>query len=227
MELAREGDRKFSEETPYAPNSPYAASKASADHLVRAYHQTYGLPTLITNCSNNYGPFQFPEKLIPLILLNAYEGKVLPIYGNGKHIRDWLYVEDHCGGIWQVLQQGRPGEKYNLGGNTERTNIETVQTVCRILESLHPAATNQKLVEQGLTHYDQLQQFVPDRPGHDRRYAINAQKIKKEIGWTPRYNFEEGLRKTICWYLEHPQWCEAVLRDNYDRQRLGLEAKKS
>lgn len=216
---------RFSEETPYAPNSPYAASKAAADHLVRAYYQTYGLPTLITNCSNNYGPYQFPEKLIPLILLNALDGKALPIYGNGQQIRDWLYVEDHCEGLWSVLHQGKLGEKYNLGGNSERTNLETVEAVCRILESVHPAATNHMLVRQGISDYEQLKQFVADRPGHDRRYAINADKIKVELGWTPRWDFEQGLRKTVCWYLEHPQWCETVMRDNYDRQRLGLGAE--
>jgi dTDP-glucose 4,6-dehydratase len=213
---------QFSEETPYAPNSPYAASKAGADHLVRAYYHTYGLPTLITNCSNNYGPYQFPEKLIPLMLLNALDGKTLPIYGNGQHIRDWLYVEDHCAGLWRVLHQGRPGEKYNFGGDSERTNIETVEAVCRILETFRPAAKNKKLVEQGVTHYSQLKRFVSDRPGHDRRYAINADKIQKELGWTPQSNFEEGLEKTICWYLEHPDWCDAVMSDNYDRERLGL-----
>ena len=215
---------QFSEETPYAPNSPYAASKASADHLVRAYYHTYGLPILITNCSNNYGPYQFPEKLIPLILLNALDGKELPIYGNGQQIRDWLFVEDHCEGLWRVLHQGRPGEKYNLGGNTERTNIETVDTVCRLLETFRPAAQNQKLVERGMTQYGQLKRFVSDRPGHDRRYAINAEKIQKELGWVPQCHFEEGLRKTIGWYLDHRDWCEAVMADNYGRERLGLGA---
>lgn len=213
---------QFSEETPYAPNSPYAASKASADHLVRAYYHTYGLPILITNCSNNYGPYQFPEKLIPLILLNALDGKELPIYGNGQQIRDWLYVEDHCEGLWRVLHQGRPGEKYNLGGNTERTNIETVDTVCRLLEAFRPAAQNQKLVEREMTQYSQLKHFVSDRPGHDRRYAINAEKIQKELGWVPQCHFEEGLRKTISWYLDHRDWCETVMADNYGRERLGL-----
>ena len=213
---------QFSEQTPYAPNSPYAASKAAADHLVRSYYHTYGLPTLITNCSNNYGPYQFPEKLIPLILLNALDGKRLPLYGDGQQIRDWLYVEDHCEGLWRVLQEGRPGEKYNLGGNCERTNIETVNAVCRLLETFRPAAKNQNLIGQGMTHYSQLKQFVPDRPGHDRRYAINADKIKRELGWTPRHAFEEGLRKTIGWYLEHRNWCDAVMMDNYGRERLGL-----
>ena len=215
---------QFSEETPYQPNSPYAASKASADHLVRSYYQTYGLPTMISNCSNNYGPYQFPEKLIPLILLNAVDGKPLPIYGNGQHIRDWLYVEDHCEGLWRVLHQGRPGEKYNLGGNCERTNIETVEAVCRLLETVRPASTNSKMTVQGLRHYNQLKHFVPDRPGHDRRYAINAEKIHKELGWVPQWNFEDGLRKTIAWYLDQRDWCEAVMTNNYGRERLGLGA---
>ena len=215
---------QFSEETPFAPNSPYAASKAAADHLVRAYYHTYGLPILITNCSNNYGPYQFPEKLIPLILLNALDGKTLPIYGNGQHIRDWLYVEDHCEGLWQVLHQGRPGEKYNLGGNCERTNIETVDAVCHLLETVRPAVTNPKMVEQGMTRYSQLKRFVSDRPGHDRRYAINAEKIQREIGWIPQCHFEEGLRKTIGWYLEHRDWCDSVMTNNYGRERLGLGA---
>ena len=212
----------FSEETPYAPNSPYAASKAAADHLVRAYYHTYGLPTLITNCSNNYGPYQFPEKLVPLIILNALDAKPLPIYGNGQHVRDWLYVEDHCEGIWHVLNDGRPGEKYNMGGNSERTNLETVDTVCRILEELLPASESQQLAKQGMTTYNQLKTFVQDRPGHDRRYAINATKIQQELRWTPRCDFETGLRRTIQWYIEHRDWCQAVMSENYARERLGL-----
>jgi dTDP-glucose 4,6-dehydratase len=209
----------FSEETPYAPNSPYAASKASADHLVRAYHHTYGLPVLVTNCSNNYGPFQFPEKLIPLMLLNALEGKALPIYGDGGNVRDWLHVEDHCAGILLVLAQGRPGEKYNIGGGNERTNLEIVDRVCDAVEALVPATTNPALKGDG---YRTLRTFVPDRPGHDRRYAIDATKIRHELGWAPRHAFEEGLNATARWYLEHRDWCEQIQAGRYDRQRLGL-----
>ena len=214
----------FSEETPYAPNSPYAASKAAADHLVRAYFHTYGLPILMTNCSNNYGPYQFPEKLIPLILLNALEGKPLPIYGNGQQVRDWLYVEDHCDGIWLVLKKGIPGEKYNLGGSSERTNVETIDTICNILEECSPVSKNIKMNNQGLATYGQLKQFVPDRPGHDQRYAIDATKIKRELEWTPKFDIETGLRKTVQWYLEHRDWCESVMADNYRRERLGLQS---
>ena len=214
----------FSEETPYAPNSPYAASKAAADHLVRAYYHTYGLPILMTNCSNNYGPYQFPEKLIPLMLLNAMEGKPLPIYGNGQQIRDWLHVEDHCEGLWQVLQQGQPGEKYNLGGNNEHTNVQTVDTICRILEDLEPASRNHSMMKQKITMYSQLKKFVEDRPGHDQRYAIDATKMRQNLGWAPRYDFEAGLRHTIKWYLSHRDWCQAVMDHNYGRERLGLEA---
>jgi len=212
----------FSEETPYAPNSPYAASKAAADHLVRASHETYGLPTLITNCSNNYGPYQFPEKLIPLTLLNALEGKLLPIYGDGGNIRDWLFVEDHCEGILLVLQKGRVGEKYNIGGHNERTNLEVIDHLCAALEAAWPAAENLALVTSGLRSYAELKTFVPDRPGHDRRYAIDATKIREELGWTPRHDFQAGLRQTVRWYLEHLQWCEAVQSGRYQRERLGL-----
>ena len=212
----------FSEETPYAPNSPYAASKAAADHLTRAYYHTYGLPTLITNCSNNYGPYQFPEKLIPLMILNALDGKPLPIYGNGQHVRDWLYVEDHCEGIWRVLNDGRPGEKYNMGGNSERTNLETVDSICRVLEDLLPASKCQHLAKQGMTAYSQLKTFVEDRPGHDRRYAIDITKIQQALEWTPRCDFETGLRRTAQWYIEHRDWCRAVMSENYARERLGL-----
>ena len=209
----------FSEETPYAPNSPYAASKASADHLVRAYHHTYRLPALITNCSNNYGPFQFPEKLIPLMLLNALEGKPLPIYGDGGNVRDWLHVEDHCAGIVQVLARGRSGEKYNVGGGNERTNLEIVDRICDVLEQLRPARTNAAL---GGRSYRDLKTFVPDRPGHDRRYAIDATKIRRELGWSPQHAFEDGLAHTAEWYLDHRDWCEQVQAGRYDRQRLGL-----
>jgi dTDP-glucose 4,6-dehydratase len=210
---------QFSEETPYAPNSPYAASKASADHLVRAYHHTYGLPILVTNCSNNYGPYQFPEKLIPLMLLNALEGRPLPIYGDGGNIRDWLHVEDHCAGILLVLAKGRPGEKYNIGGGNERTNLEVVDRVCDAVEAIIPAAHNPAL--KGAS-YRSLKRLVPDRPGHDRRYAIDAAKIRTELGWAPLHRFEEGLVRTARWYFEHRPWCEQVQAGRYDRQRLGL-----
>ncbi|HXI29134.1 MAG TPA: dTDP-glucose 4,6-dehydratase [Vicinamibacterales bacterium] len=209
----------FSEETPYAPNSPYAASKASADHLVRAYHHTYGLPVLITNCSNNYGPFQFPEKLIPLMILNALEGKPLPIYGDGGNVRDWLHVEDHCAGILRVLAAGQPGGKYNVGGGNERTNLEIVDRICDTLEALAPAGANTAL---GGRRYRDLKTFVPDRPGHDRRYAIDASKIRRELGWSPRHAFEDGLAQTARWYLDHRDWCAEVQAGRYDRQRLGL-----
>jgi dTDP-glucose 4,6-dehydratase len=212
----------FVETTPYAPNSPYAASKAAADHFVRAYHETYGLPTLITHCSNNYGPYQFPEKLIPLMLLNAIEGRPLPLYGDGGHIRDWLYVEDHCAGILRVLRHGRIGEKYNIGGGAERTNLQVLECLCSLLETFLPAASNAALVRQGIASYDRLKTFVQDRPGHDRRYALDTTKIRQELGWTPRYSFDHGLSKTVRWYLDHRDWCDAVLAGQYGRQRLGL-----
>ena len=212
----------FSEATPYAPNSPYAASKAAADHLVRAYHETFRLPVLITNCSNNYGPFQFPEKLIPLMILNALEGRKLPIYGDGGNVRDWLYVEDHCEGILLVLQKGAPGAKYNIGGGNERTNLQVVDALCASLEAERPAAENQALAKAGLRSYTELKTFVPDRPGHDRRYAIDASKIRRELGWAPRHAFESGLRETLRWYLANKPWCEAVQSGKYRRERLGL-----
>jgi len=212
----------FSETTPYAPNSPYAASKAAADHFVRAYHETFGLPVLLTNCSNNYGPYQFPEKLIPLILLNAVEGKPLPIYGDGTNVRDWLYVEDHCAGILLVLQQGRLGEKYNIGGHNERPNIEIVDRICAVLEDLLPARGNPALRARGIDAYTGLKQFVTDRPGHDRRYAIDATKIRRELGWQARHDFEQGIRKTVRWYLDHRDWCTAVQAGHDGRERLGL-----
>ncbi len=212
----------FHEETPYAPNSPYSASKAGADHLVRAYHHTYGMPTLITNCSNNYGPYQFPEKLIPLMLLNALEGKPLPIYGDGGNVRDWLYVDDHCSGILRALAQGRVGEKYNIGGSEERTNLELVDALCAELEAAHPAAKNTALAKRSVTDYAALKIFVPDRPGHDRRYAIDAAKIREELGWTPSYDLRGGLARTVRWYLDHRDWCEAVQSGAYRRERLGL-----
>jgi dTDP-glucose 4,6-dehydratase len=215
-------DGLFSEETPYAPNSPYAATKASADHLVRAWHHTFGLPAIITNCSNNYGPYQFPEKLIPLMLLNAADGKPLPIYGDGGNVRDWLYVEDHCRGILLVLERGVPGEKYNLGGGNERTNLEVVDTICELLEEMRPASTNPALAAQGIASYRDLRRFVPDRPGHDRRYAIDASKVRRELGWQPRFSFEDGMRATVAWYLANAAWCAAVLGRGYGRERLGL-----
>jgi dTDP-glucose 4,6-dehydratase len=212
----------FSEITPYAPNSPYAASKAGADHLVRAYHETYSLPALITNCSNNYGPYQFPEKLIPLMILNAAEGRPLPIYGDGGNVRDWIYVEDHCRGVLAVLQKGRPGEKYNLGGRSERTNRQIVDALCDILESERPAAENPALRDQGIASYRDLQTFVPDRPGHDRRYAIDDSRARTELGWEPRHELESGLRATVRWYLQNRAWCEAIQSGRYGRERLGL-----
>ena len=214
----------FTETTPYAPNSPYAASKAGADHLVRAYRETYGLATLLTNCSNNYGPYQFPEKLIPLMVLNAVEGKGLPIYGDGKNVRDWLYVEDHCRGILAVLDRGTPGEKYNLGGRAERTNLEIVDAICAALDSERPAASNPALAARGVTSYRDLRKFVADRPGHDRRYAIDDRKIRTELDWEPRHDFDSGIAATVRWYLENRDWATAVQADNYSRERLGLES---
>jgi dTDP-glucose 4,6-dehydratase len=215
-------DGVFSEETRYAPNSPYAASKASADHLVRAYVHTYGLPALITNCSNNYGPRQFPEKLIPLMVLNALDARPLPIYGDGGHVRDWLHVEDHCAGLLLALRRGRVGGQYNIGGASERTNLEVVDGVCQALEDCRPAAVNPSMKTRGLPGYAALKTFVADRPGHDRRYAIDAGRIRRELGWAPARTFEQGLRDTVRWYAEHGDWCEAVQAGRYDRQRLGL-----
>src|SRR5262245_39970569 len=213
----------FSEETPYAPNSPYAASKAAADHIVRAYHETFALPTLITNCSNNYGPHQFPEKLIPLMILNAVEGKPLPIYGDGGRVRDWLYVEDHCAGILSVLRQGRVGEKYNLGARNERTNLEIVRRICEVLEGELPAASNPALRARGIGSYRELESFVPDRPGHDRRYAIDPSKIERELGWRAAHDLSAGIAATVRWYLAHREWCEAVQAEGrYRRERLGV-----
>ena len=217
----------FAETTPYAPNSPYSASKASADHLVRAYHETYGVPTLLTNCSNNYGPYQYPEKLVPLMVMNALEGKPLPIYGDGLNRRDWLHVSDHCDAILRVLHAGVPGEKYNVGGNAERTNIDMVDAICDALELASPAAANPRLVAAGVASYRDLKTFVKDRPGHDRRYAIDAAKIARELGFAPRYTFQEGLNQTVAWYIANESWCDAVTRGNYDRQRLGVSVAKS
>jgi len=212
----------FSEDTPYAPNSPYSATKAGADHLVRAHHATFDLPTIITNCSNNYGPRQFPEKLLPLVLLNALEGRDLPIYGDGGQIRDWLHVEDHCRGILLVLESGQPGRKYNIGGGHERTNLEIVDLLCDALERVRPAAENAALLARGLADYRDLKVFVADRPGHDRRYAIDAGRISRELGWAPRFDLERGLRHTVDWYLTHLDWCEAVQKDEKARARRGL-----
>jgi dTDP-glucose 4,6-dehydratase len=215
--LGAEGS--FREDAPYSPNSPYAASKASADHLARAYFHTYGLPIIITNCSNNYGPYQFPEKLIPLMILNALEGRSLPIYGDGGNVRDWLHVEDHCAGVLTALESGAPGEKYNIGGNSERTNLDVVNGICDMLEVIVPSRTNPAM--KGRSYRD-LRSFVPDRPGHDRRYAIDASRIQRELGWTPAHDFESGLRETVEWYVHHRDWCEAIQAGRYDRERLGL-----
>lgn len=212
----------FTETTPYAPNSPYSASKAAADHLVRAYHETYRLPTLLTNCSNNYGPYQYPEKLVPLMLMNALDGKPLPIYGDGQNRRDWLHVQDHCDAILRVLEAGVPGEKYNVGGNAERTNLQMVDALCDALERETPAAANPQVGGRGLGRYHDLKRFVADRPGHDRRYAIDPSKIERELGFRPRLTFEQGIAETVRWYLSNRAWCAAVTRDTYDRQRLGL-----
>jgi dTDP-glucose 4,6-dehydratase len=200
-------DPAFTETTPYAPNSPYSASKAGSDHLVRAYFHTYGLPVLTTNCSNNYGPWQFPEKLIPLMILNAIDGKPLPVYGDGKNVRDWLYVEDHCDAIRLVLARGTPGEVYNIGGSSEKSNLEVVQAVCAILDELNPRSPG--------TQHSALIAFVKDRPGHDRRYAIDCSKIARELGWKPKESFESGLRKTVQWYLDNLAWANEVRSGDY------------
>jgi dTDP-glucose 4,6-dehydratase len=214
----------FSETTPYAPRSPYSATKAGADHLARAWHATYGLPVLLTNCSNNYGPYQYPEKVIPLMLLNALEGKPLPIYGDGLNVRDWLYVGDHCAALRLVLEEGRPGESYNVGGESERTNIEIVDALCAALDEVRPAARNEALSNQGVARYADLKTFVEDRPGHDRRYAVDTRKIRRELGWRPQTTLEQGLRKTVRWYVENREWCETVQGGSYGRERLGLAA---
>ncbi len=213
----------FEETTPYDPRSPYSASKASADHLVRAYFHTYDLPTIVTNCSNNYGPYQFPEKLIPLMILNAAEGRDLPIYGDGGNVRDWLHVEDHCRGLGKVVKAGVPGQSYNLGGEAERTNLQVVDQLCEIMSSELPADDNPALSARGYESYDQLKTFVTDRPGHDRRYAIDAKKIRTELDWTPERTFEEGLRETVRWYLDNRSWCQAV-QSPESRHRRGLSA---
>ncbi len=216
---------RFSESTPVAPNSPYAASKAAADQLARAWRQTYGLPVTITSCSNNYGPRQFPEKLIPLMLLNALEGRPLPIYGDGGNVRDWLYVEDHCDALLSVLAAKDPAPVYTIGGSSERTNLELVGALCDELERQRPARENPRLVALGIPSYDALRTFVPDRPGHDRRYAIDSSKIRRELGWAPAHDLATGLSATVSWYLGHLDWCDAVQTGNYDRQRLGLHVQ--
>ena len=208
----------FTETTPYAPSSPYSASKASSDHLVRAWHRTYGLPVLISNCSNNYGPYHFPEKLIPLMILNALEGKPLPVYGQGEQVRDWLYVEDHARALYKVVTEGQVGETYNIGGHNEKRNIEVVHTLCDLLEQLAPAKP------KGVTHYRDLITHVTDRPGHDQRYAIDASKIQQQLGWVPEETFETGLRKTVQWYLNNTDWCQRIANGRYQRERLGASA---
>jgi dTDP-glucose 4,6-dehydratase len=208
-------DPAFTEETPFAPNSPYAASKASSDHLVRSYQHTFKLPTLTTNCSNNYGPYHFPEKLIPLVILNALEGKPLPVYGDGQQIRDWLYVEDHAAAIWLVLQRGRVSETYNIGGLNEKPNLEIVRTICRLLDQKSPRADGKS--------YDTQITFVADRPGHDRRYAINCDKLQRELGWKPNESFSTGIAKTVDWYLTHRAWAAEITNTRYARERLGAK----
>jgi len=204
----------FTETTPYAPSSPYSASKASSDHLVRAWHRTYGFPILVTNCSNNYGPYHFPEKLIPLVILNALDGKTLPIYGKGNQIRDWLFVEDHARALYKVVTEGKIGETYNIGGHNEKQNIEVVKTICHILDELKPQENGQP--------YESLITFVKDRPGHDLRYAIDARKIANELNWTPTETFDSGIRKTVEWYLNNMEWCSRVQDGSYQRERLGV-----
>lgn len=212
-------DDLFLEATPYAPSSPYSASKASSDHLVRAWNRTYGLPVIITNCSNNYGPYQFPEKLIPLMILNALEGKPLPIYGDGQQIRDWLYVEDHARALVRVVLEGRIGETYNIGGHNEMSNLEVVTTICSILDELAPEHPS------GIGRYEELIEFVEDRPGHDLRYAIDAGKIERELGWMPEESFESGIKKSVEWYLANREWCQHVQDGSYRGERLGMSAE--
>ncbi len=218
----------FTENTPYDPSSPYSASKASSDHLVRAWLRTYGLPTIITNCSNNYGPYHFPEKLIPLMILNALEGKHLPVYGDGQQIRDWLYVDDHARALHLVATKGTIGETYNIGGHNEKANIEVVRTICNLLEELVPATSrhsceSRNLENENVKGYKNLITFVEDRPGHDKRYAIDASKIEKQLGWKPRETFESGIRKTVEWYLNNEAWWSRVLDGSYSRERLGVK----
>lgn len=211
-------DDLFTETTPYAPSSPYSASKAASDHLVRAWHRTYGLPVLLTNCSNNYGPYHFPEKLIPLMILNALEGKPLPVYGDGLQVRDWLFVEDHARALVEVVTRGQVGETYNIGGHNEQKNIEVVRGICTLLEELAPAKP------AGIARFEDLITHVKDRPGHDLRYAIDAGKIERELGWKPQETFHSGLRKTVQWYLDNLEWCRHVQDGSYQRERLGAHA---
>lgn len=211
-------DDLFTETTPYAPSSPYSASKAASDHLVRAWQRTYGLPVLLTNCSNNYGPFHFPEKLIPLVILNALDGKPLPVYGDGLQVRDWLFVEDHARALLKVVSEGQVGETYNIGGHNEQKNIDVVRAICALLEELAPGKP------AGLDRYEDLITFVKDRPGHDQRYAIDAGKIERELGWVPQETFASGLRKTVQWYLDNLEWCRHVQDGSYQRERLGASA---
>ncbi len=223
----------FTEQSKYDPSSPYSASKASSDHLVRAWRRTYGLPIIITNCSNNYGPYQFPEKLIPLIILNALDKKSLPVYGNGQNIRDWLYVDDHAQALYKVVCEGKVGEMYNIGGHNEKTNIEVVNTICEILDELVPTKIISNKInlkqnpKKSIQSYKELISFVTDRPGHDLRYAIDASKIKKELQWTPKESFATGIKKTVKWYLDNLDWCKNIQRSNYQRERQGLLLKKS
>lgn len=214
-------DALFTEETSYDPSSPYSASKASSDHLVRAWHRTYGLPVIVTNCSNNYGPYHFPEKLIPHIILNALSAKSLPIYGDGSQIRDWLYVEDHARALYKVVTEGVIGETYNIGGHNEKKNIEVVETLCSILDELKPISDNPAFNSFSMTHYKELITFVKDRPGHDMRYAIDASKIERELGWVPEESFETGIRKTVEWYLNNENWWKRVLTGEYQLERIG------
>ena len=215
-----------SEDAAYAPNSPYAASKASADHFARAYHETYGLPVLTTNCSNNYGYYQYPEKLIPLAIASATAGKPIPIYGDGLNVRDWIFVEDHCEALIAVLERGHVGTKYNIGANCERTNLALIGKVCAILDELSPPSRNPSLVSRGIASYAELMTFVRDRPGHDRRYALDCSRIQGQLGWNPRRSLDEGLQATVRWYLANREWCEGVQRGRYSGERLGLSADR-
>jgi dTDP-glucose 4,6-dehydratase len=217
-------DDLFVETTPYAPSSPYSASKAASDHLVRAWNRTYGLPTIVTNCSNNYGPYHFPEKLIPHMILSALAGKPLPVYGDGSQIRDWLYVEDHARALYKVVTEGKVGETYNIGGHNEKRNIDVVETICDLLQEMAPPGTYEHMAFEPvkpIEHYRELITFVSDRPGHDKRYAIDASKIKRELGWVPEETFESGIRKTVRWYLDNPQWWQRVLSGEYKLDRIG------
>ena len=222
-------DPAFTETTPYDPHSPYSASKAGSDHLVRAWYDTYGLPVLISNCSNNYGPFQFPEKLIPVVILKALSGQPIPVYGKGENVRDWLYVTDHCEALFQIVKSGRAGETYNIGGNNEQTNLDIVKKICSILDAIRPAAENSEAQAStpNLSSYDELITFVTDRPGHDLRYAVDASKIKSELGWEPTEDFSGGFEKTVRWYLENQSWWKNIISGEYQMQRQGLVKHES